>query len=163
MLGPVPNGARAYAHVAWESAQFGPEIATIPLEGKPEAAVEDVERGLVYVNLEDKGTICVLDVKKHAVAGSHSLSPGEEPTGLALDSKNAILFAGCGNKKLGDGDNPDTNLYWSTTPGLGVWFARKGSGWTRVVHATDGKDTGDADVLELHVYRRTITTPAAWR
>jgi len=72
-------------------------------------------------------------------------------------------FTRCGNAKLGDGDNPDTNLYWSTTPGLGVWFARKGSGWTRVVHATDGKDTGDADVLELHVYRRTITTPAAWR
>ncbi len=34
MLGPVPNGARAYAHVAWESAQFGPEIARIPLEGE---------------------------------------------------------------------------------------------------------------------------------
>ena len=72
-------------------------------------------------------------------------------------------FTRCGNAKLGDGDNPDTNLYWSTTPGLGVWFARKGGGWKRVYHATDGKDTGDADVLELHVYRRTITTSAAWR
>jgi hypothetical protein len=69
----------------------------------------------------------------------------------------------CGNAKLGDGDNPSTNLYWSTTPGFGVWFARKGSGWKRVLHATNTQDTGDDDVLELHVYRRTITTPAAWR
>src|SRR5687768_16304688 len=69
----------------------------------------------------------------------------------------------CGNAKLGDGDNPKTNLYWATTPGFGVWFTRKGSGWTRFVHATGGKDTGDPDVLELHKYRRTITTPAAWR
>ncbi|HUS28941.1 MAG TPA: hypothetical protein VMZ53_10530 [Kofleriaceae bacterium] len=72
-------------------------------------------------------------------------------------------FTRCGNAKLGDGDNPETNLYWSTTPGLGVWFARKAGGWQRVFHATDGKDTGDKDVLELHVYRRTITTSAAWR
>jgi hypothetical protein len=72
-------------------------------------------------------------------------------------------FTRCGNAKLGDGDNPGTNLYWSTTPGLGVWFARKGSGWTRTVHKTGGKDTGDPDVLELHEYHRTITTPAAWR
>ena len=34
----------------------------------------------------------------------------------------------CGNAKLGDGDNPDTNLYWSTTPGLGSWFARRDGG-----------------------------------
>ena len=25
----------------------------------------------------------------------------------------------CGNAKLGDGDTPETNLYWSTTPGFG--------------------------------------------
>ncbi|NVB78271.1 MAG: hypothetical protein HOV81_07750 [Kofleriaceae bacterium] len=70
-------------------------------------------------------------------------------------------FTRCGNAKLGDGDNPSTNLYWSTTPGLGVWFARKGSGWKRVVHLTH--DTGDKDVLELHVYRRTVAASAAWR
>jgi hypothetical protein len=69
----------------------------------------------------------------------------------------------CGNAKLGDGDNPSTNLYWATTPGFGKWFARKDSGWTRTVHKTDAKDTGDPDVLELHAYKRTITTSAAWR
>lgn len=67
----------------------------------------------------------------------------------------------CGNAKLGDGDNPATNLYWSTTPGFGVWFGRKGSGWRRV--AVETADTGDKDVLEKRTYRRTLVTPAAWR
>lgn len=68
----------------------------------------------------------------------------------------------CGNKKLGDGDNPETNLYWSTTPGFGEWFARRGSGWKRLAKQKAG-ETGDADVLAVHVYRRSIATPAAWR
>lgn len=68
----------------------------------------------------------------------------------------------CGNAKLGDGDNPDTNLYWSTTPGFGSWFARKGSGWKRVLKLREG-ETGDPDVLALHVYRRHVNAPAAWR
>jgi hypothetical protein len=67
----------------------------------------------------------------------------------------------CGNAKLGDGDNPDTNLYWATTPGFGEWFARKGGGWKRVVAQKAGA-TGDGDVLALHVYRRQVAAPAAW-
>lgn len=68
----------------------------------------------------------------------------------------------CGNKKLGDGDNPETNLYWWTTPGFGTWFARKGSGWKRTTKLAAG-ETGDPDVLALHVYQRMVSTPAAWR
>jgi hypothetical protein len=68
----------------------------------------------------------------------------------------------CGNAKLGDGDNPDTNLYWSTTPGLGSWFARRDGGWTRVVRQQRGQ-TGDDDILAVHAYRRTVAAPAAWR
>jgi hypothetical protein len=67
----------------------------------------------------------------------------------------------CGNDRLGNGDNPDTNLYWATSPGFGKWFARKGGGWKKVL-AQDAADTGDADVLALHVYRRTMTSPKAW-
>lgn len=66
----------------------------------------------------------------------------------------------CGNAKLGDGDTPATNLYWATTPGLGRWFARRGGGWQRLLATTE---TGDRDVLEIHVYRRTISASAAWR
>lgn len=67
----------------------------------------------------------------------------------------------CGNAKLGDGDTPGTNLYWATTPGFGRWFDRRGGGWKRALRTT--KDTGDKDVLELRVYRRTLASPASWR
>lgn len=66
----------------------------------------------------------------------------------------------CGNAKLGDGDNLDTNLYWATGPGFGVWFARRGSGWKRVLRQ---RDTGDPDILQIDVYRRTVVAPASWR
>jgi DNA-binding beta-propeller fold protein YncE len=74
--------------------------ATIKLDGQPEAAVEAVEKGVVYVNLEDKSSIAEVDAKKHEVVGTHSLAPGDGPTGLAFDSKHGLLFSGCGNKKL---------------------------------------------------------------
>src|SRR5262245_48683396 len=54
----------------------------------------------------------------------------------------------CGNPKLGDGNNPDTNLYWATTPGFGLWFSRRGSGWKRVLKQT-AADSGDRDVLAV--------------
>src|SRR5262245_1579475 len=38
----------------------------------------------------------------------------------------------CGGHGLGDGDNPDTNLYWATSGGFRGWFKRKGSGWKKV-------------------------------
>lgn len=66
----------------------------------------------------------------------------------------------CGNAKLGDGDRLETNLYWATTPGFGVWFSRRGGGWKRVLRQ---QATGDADVLQIDVYRRTVTAPASWR
>lgn len=67
----------------------------------------------------------------------------------------------CGNSKLGDGDTPSTNLYWATTPGFGHWFKRRNSGWTAVSRET--KETGDKDVLEKLVYRRTVAASGAWR
>jgi len=68
----------------------------------------------------------------------------------------------CGNAKLGDGNNPETNLYWSTTPGFGSWFNRKNGGWKRVLKLREG-ETGDKDVLALHVYRKSVNAPAAWK
>jgi hypothetical protein len=68
----------------------------------------------------------------------------------------------CGNAKLGDGDNPDTNLYWATTPGFGRWFTRRKSGWTQVLDG-DGATVGDDDVLDVRVFRKRISASRAWR
>jgi DNA-binding beta-propeller fold protein YncE len=74
--------------------------ATVALEGQPEAAVDDPEKGVVYVNLEDKSSISVIDLRKHEVLATHSIAPGNAPTGIAFDPKNGLLFSGCANKKL---------------------------------------------------------------
>jgi len=74
-------------------------VHTIDLNGNPELAVSD-EKGTIYVNLEDKNEIAVIDSKTFEVKKRWSLTPGTEPTGLALDIKNKRLFAGCSNKLL---------------------------------------------------------------
>lgn len=75
------------------------EIKSIPLSGKPEFSVSDL-KGNIYVNIEDKSEITQLDTKSLAVVKSWSISPGDEPSGLAIDRKNNVLFSVCSNKKL---------------------------------------------------------------
>ncbi len=74
-------------------------IATVTLEGKPETAVSDAQ-GKMYVNIEDKSEISVVNMKTMKVETSWSIAPGEEPSGLAIDRKTRRLFAGCDNKLL---------------------------------------------------------------
>jgi YVTN family beta-propeller protein len=74
-------------------------LTTIPLEGKPEFSVSD-GKGKLYVNLEDKSTIAVINPMTCKVEKIWSLSPGEEPTGLALDKENNRLFSVCKNKLM---------------------------------------------------------------
>ncbi len=72
-------------------------VATIPVGGKPETAVSN-GKGKLFVNIEDKNEIVCVDMKTNTVEAHWSLSPAEEPTGLAYDNKLGLLMAGCGNK-----------------------------------------------------------------
>ena len=74
-------------------------VATIALDGKPEFSASD-EKGKIYVNIEDKNELSVINTSKLLVEQTWSLAPGEEPTGLAIDNKNHRLFAVCGNKMM---------------------------------------------------------------
>jgi DNA-binding beta-propeller fold protein YncE len=74
-------------------------VGTVPLGGKPEFAVVD-GGGRLFVNLEDSSAVIVLDTRSLAILGRWPLSPGEEPSGLAIDRTHHRLFAGCGNQKL---------------------------------------------------------------
>jgi YVTN family beta-propeller protein len=67
-------------------------IQTIPLAGKPEAAVSD-GKGKVFVNIEDKSEISMINVKNWMVEQTWSISPGEGPSGLGLDVENHRLFS----------------------------------------------------------------------
>ncbi|KFF15794.1 YncE family protein [Flavobacterium hydatis] len=74
-------------------------IKTIPLDGNPEFSVTN-NKGLVYVNIEDKSLIQVIDTKTLKVVHTWNIAPGEEPTGLAFDTVNNRLFSVCANKLL---------------------------------------------------------------
>ena len=72
----------------------GQSVATIPVNGKPETAVSN-GKGKLFVNIEDKNEIIAVDISQRKVTDRWSLAPAEGPTGLAFDSKNNRLFAGC--------------------------------------------------------------------
>src|SRR5712672_2135985 len=73
----------------------GSVVGTIDLGGAPEQAASD-GRGNLYVCLEDKDNIAVVDVKTLKVTAHYDLAgKGGGPAGLGLDVKNHILFAMC--------------------------------------------------------------------
>ena len=72
-------------------------VATIALDGKPEVAAADGQ-GRIFVNLEDKAEIAVLDAASHAVKSRYALPGCEGPTGLALDRQTGVLVSACDNQ-----------------------------------------------------------------
>ena len=74
-------------------------IGTVQLSGKPEFPQTN-GAGKIYVNIEDKSNISVINAISLAVEKVWPIAPGEEPTGLALDNLNHRLFSVCGNKLM---------------------------------------------------------------
>jgi hypothetical protein len=68
----------------------------IDLGGKPEGIATDGQ-GRVYVNLEDKNQVAVVDTKAGKVVDRWSVAPGGAPVGLSIDAKKHHLFVGCRN------------------------------------------------------------------
>src|SRR5579864_2050495 len=68
--------------------------ASLPLNGRPEFAQVD-GKGNVYVNLEDKNEIAVIDAKNGVVSKHYSIAPCDGPSGLAIDPKKMVLFSVC--------------------------------------------------------------------
>lgn len=78
----------------------GSVVGTIDLGGAPEQAATD-GKGHIYVDIEDKDNIAVVDAKTLTVTGHYNLAPkGGTCAGLAIDPKNGILFAACRNPQV---------------------------------------------------------------
>jgi len=73
-------------------------LGNIPVSGKPEAAVSD-GKGKIFVNIEDKSTICKFDAKTLKVEAEWPLDTNKEPSGLAIDLKTNRLFSACSESK----------------------------------------------------------------
>ena len=80
-------------------AATGKVAGSIPLGGKPEFSASD-GKGRMYVNIEDKSEIVEFDPVALKETHRWKLEGCEEPSGLAMDTENRRLFAGCGNKKM---------------------------------------------------------------
>jgi DNA-binding beta-propeller fold protein YncE len=77
----------------------GTVLGTIDIGGAPEQAVTD-GRGKIYVDIEDKSAIAVIDANTMKMTGKYDVSSkGGGCAGLALDAKNNILFAACRDNK----------------------------------------------------------------
>jgi WD40 repeat protein len=100
-------------------AATGKIVGKIPLDGKPEFGVS-TGAGEIFVNIEDKSELSLLDPQALKVKSIWPLTPCQEPSGLALDAKSRRLFSGCDNKMMAV-VNADTGKVITTLPiGEGV-------------------------------------------
>ena len=123
---------------------------TIALAGKPEFPASD-GNGTIFVNIEDKSLISVIDVKTLTVLKSWPIAPGEEPSGLALDNETHRLISVCSNKLMMIVDAGDGHIVAKLPIGEGCdgvkfdpilkrAYSSNGDGTMTVVQETD-KDT----------------------
>ena len=76
----------------------GSILGTIDIGGAPEEAATDGQ-GKIYVDIEDKSAIAIIDADAMKMVGKYDLSSKSGGcAGLALDAKNNILFAACRDK-----------------------------------------------------------------
>jgi DNA-binding beta-propeller fold protein YncE len=81
-------------------AKDGTVLGTVDLGGAPEQAVSD-GKGHVYVVIQDKANVAVLDAKTMKVTAHYDFGDkGSRCNGLALDAKNHVLFAACGQSGI---------------------------------------------------------------
>ena len=123
---------------------------TVKLDGKPEFAVAD-GTGRIFVSIEDKSSIDVIDSRKLSVEGRWPLAPCQEPSGMAFDAKHHRLFSGCANRMMAVvdaengrvvttvpiGEGVDANVFDAAS---GLAFASCGDGTMTVAHE-DSPDT----------------------
>ncbi len=90
----------------------GAIVATVDLENNgPEGAAAD-GKGHIFVNLEGKNAIQVVDVKTWKATATWNVAPCDGPTGIAYDAASNRIFAGCeGSSVVVD---PDTGKVVAT-------------------------------------------------
>ena len=103
LLDPASHKVYILSHAAPNvtviDAKDGAILGTIDLGGAPEQAALD-GKGKMFVDLEDKDAIAVVDVAGMKKVGQYDISSkGGGCAGLAMDTKNGILFAACRDKK----------------------------------------------------------------
>jgi DNA-binding beta-propeller fold protein YncE len=120
-----PFSQRAYIlshvapHVTAIDTKDGSVTGTVDIGGMPEQAATD-GKGHLYIDVEDKENIAVVDTKTLTVIAHYDVAgKGGTCAGLALDAKNHILFAACRNPATMVILNADNGKIITTLP-IGV-------------------------------------------
>jgi DNA-binding beta-propeller fold protein YncE len=131
----------------------------IALGGKPEYLASD-GAGKVYINLEDKNQVAVVDIKARKVLAHWPVAPGGSPVGLSIDTKKRRLFIGCRNpQKLIVMSTDDGKVLADLPIGAGV-DATKFEGNQAFASCRDGKlaVAGESSSGKFEI-EQTVTTP----
>ena len=150
-------------------AASGTVVGTIDLGAAPEQAQSD-GAGHIYVDLEDKGQVAVVDAKTMAVTARYDLGAADlTPAGLALDAKNHILFAACRNPASMVILNALTGKILATLPiGVGVdgagfnpatneAFTSQGDGTLTIVKENSPTSFSVEQTVKTQVSAKTMT------
>jgi len=137
--------------------------APIDLGGKPEFLASD-GAGKVYINLEDKNQIAVVDIKARKVLAHWPVAPGGSPVGLSIDTTKRRLFIGCRNpQKLIVMSTDDGKVIADLPIGAGV-DATKFDGHQAFASCRDGKleIAGEGASGKFEIVQ-TVATPVGAR
>ncbi len=101
------------------NAADGTVVGTVDLGAAPEQTVGD-GKGHLYVDLENKDAVGVVDTQTLAVTARYPLGDRHTPAGLAMDPRSRVLFVACRNPASLVMLNADTGAILDTIPlGLG--------------------------------------------
>ena len=135
----------------------------IDLGGKPEFLVAD-GKGKVYVNLEDKNQVAVVDIKARKVLAHWPVAPGGSPVGMSMDTKTRRLFIGCRNPQKLIVMNADNGKVLADLPITTGVDATKFDGTQAFASCRDGKlhVAGETSPGKFEIVQ-TVDTPQGAR
>jgi len=170
-----PFSQRAYIlshvapHVTAIDTKDGTVAGTVDIGGMPEQAASD-GKGHLYIDVEDKANIAVVDTKTLTLTAHYDVTgKGGTCAGLALDTKNHILFAACRNPATMVILNADNGNIITTLPiGMGSdgagfnpntmeAFSSQGDGTLTIVKETSPTNFEVEQTLQTMVGARTST------
>ena len=141
-------------------------VGTLAVSGKPEVAVAD-GRGHVFVNIEDRNSIAVIEVASLTVSKYWPLGSCDGPTGLAIDRRRTRLFSVCRNGKMIVMDGNYGTVLKELPIGSGVdgaefdaelnlAFSSNGDGTVTIVRSGEPAEIAVVDTVSTQKGARTI-------
>lgn len=155
------NGSGTFTVIDAATSQ---SLGRVEVGGALEFAVVD-DKGLLFVNVEDRNQLVTVDTRKMTVLDRENLGPVcEGPAGLAIDRRQGRLFSSCDNRKLmvvdayrhrvitvlPIGKGSDAAAFDAE---LGLVFSSNGEGNLTVI--------GQDDQGHYHVEQSLLTQPSA--